>query len=310
MVVIVMGSDIVVFLLLLNCLFSGLTTRHVFTVAASTCKPQFPVDSARRSAQAAAANGVGLQVLVTSYTFTCSGIISSVTIGADESQGDDGFIFQIWRPENDGTFSLNISINTTGITRRSGEKLSFNTSVPVQNRDTIGYRLELTERPIIFLLDTSNASRDVEIYRGSTDDAHCRIAPCDGNIFTLMRGLAPLINIELDEEGEGTEENRPELECIPVPQVMSCDSSNTPPSSSASSSSLPYSTTTPSEPTAVSDEEESGGPFQDLTMETLIVLSIGLLLFIVLVVLVIVLVACVFHKRKPTQFRFKSPPTG
>ena len=48
----------------------------------------------------------------------------------------------------------------------------------------------------------------------------------------------------------------------------------------------------------------------NLTKETVIVLSIGVVLFIVLVVLVVVLVACIFHKRKPAQFRFKTPPAG
>ena len=66
------------------------------------------------------------------------------------------------------------------------------------------------------------------------------------------------------------------------------------------------------DPTATQGEQEESDTLLNLnlTKETVIVLGIGVLLFIVLLVLVVVLVACIFHRRKPVQFRFKTPPAG
>ena len=150
---------------------------------------------------AQAADGVGLQVLVPSYTFTCSGVITRITIRADVNRGDDGFVFQIWRPESDGTYNLSHSVDTSGSTLRIDSDLIFNTSIPVLNGDTIGYRLEPVsegEEEMHFILDSSDASGGVEIYRRQTADTVCQLSPCDGN-YTMIVGMAPFISVDFGE---------------------------------------------------------------------------------------------------------------
>ena len=128
------------------------------------------------------------------------------------------------------------------------------------------------------------------------------------------------------EEREVTDEGEEEPSCTRA-EVTPCETSDSPPSISAtpsSSSSSPsptpteqdIPTTSSTSPTTPPPEEEGDGEESDalvnlnLTKETVIVMGIGVFLFIVLVVLVVVLVACIFHKRKPSQFRFKAPPPG
>ena len=138
-----------------------------------------------------------------SYAFSCRGVVTSVSITADSLQGDDGFVFQIWRPVRDGTYSLIRSVDTSGSTQRTGNQLIFNTSILVQSRDTIGYRLEPVSQgnPLHFFLDNSNASREVEILTRDTPEVPCRLSPC-GDLYSMRIGLAPFINVEFIDDGE------------------------------------------------------------------------------------------------------------
>ena len=164
--------------------------------AAAGCSPEVPEDSPVLSAQAA--GNEGLQVLAPSYTFTCSGLVTGVTIKADT--GDDGFVFQVWRPQDDGTYTLIRSIDTSGSTERDGNELIFSTSISVLSGDTIGYRLEpATEgEDMHFLLDISNASREVEILTRETSEIPCHLSPCD-DLYTTRTGFAPFISVQFGE---------------------------------------------------------------------------------------------------------------
>ena len=161
--------------------------------AAAGCSPEFPENSLKVGAQAA--GDEGLQVLAPSYTFTCSGLVTEVTIRAD--RGDDGFVFQIWRPQDDGTYTLIRSIDTSGSTERNGNELTFSTSISVLSGDTVGYRLEpATEgEDMQFVLDMSNASREVEILTRETSEIPCQLSPCD-DLYTTRTGFAPFISVQ------------------------------------------------------------------------------------------------------------------
>lgn len=168
-----------------------------FAVAAG-CSPEFPENSLKVGAQAA--GNEGLQVLAPSYTFTCSGLVTGGTIRAGDTGGDDGFVFQIWRPQDDGTYTLIQSIDTTGSTERDGNELTFTTSISVLTGDTVGYRLEpATEgEDMHFFLDMSNASREVEILTRETSEIPCHLSPCD-DLYTTRTGFAPFISVEFGE---------------------------------------------------------------------------------------------------------------
>jgi hypothetical protein len=267
----------------------------------AACSPVFPPEESGVTG-AQAAGGQGLQVLVPSYNFSCGGVVTRLRIRADSDRGgDDGFVFQIWRPRGDGTYGLRQSVDTSGSTQREGNFLTFNTSIPVLNGDTIGYRLQPvpTGEQMHFLLESSNASRNVTILTRMTPDLACRISPCD-DLFTMRPGFSPFITVDF-EPGDTADsgEEGGEMECQPV-EVTPCTASDPPSSISRTPSSDP------------SGGEGEGDTLinLNLTKETVIVLAIGAVLFLVLVVLVVVLVACVFHRRRPRQFRFKSPPTG
>ena len=168
-------------------------------VAAAGCSPAFPEESTIRSAQAASTEG--LQVFVPSYAFTCNGLITSVLIGADGNMGgDDGFVFQIWRPTSDGTFALIRSIDTSGSTQRiSMNKLNFTASIPVLSGDTIGYRLQpVAQGDEMHFLLNGNASQGVKILTRSTSEVVCQLSPCD-SLYTTRTGSAPLISVEFGE---------------------------------------------------------------------------------------------------------------
>ena len=165
--------------------------------AADGCSPEFPEDSTRRGAQAAGIEG--MQVLVPSYAFSCNGRITSVLIGADGSMGGDGFVFQIWRPQNDGTYTLVWSVDTSGATQRIGDTLNFTTSVPVLSGDAIGYRLQPVEGiEMHFLTDNSEDSQRVEILTRSTSEVVCQLSPCD-SLYTARNGSAPFLSVEFGE---------------------------------------------------------------------------------------------------------------
>ena len=166
--------------------------------AATGCSPEYPEYSPVRSAQAA--GNEGLQVLAPSYTFTCSGLVTGATIRADSSNGDDGFVFQIWRPQDDGTYTLIRSIDTSGSTERDGNELTFSTSISVLSGDTIGYRLEPVSQgeDMHFFLDMSNASREVEILTRETSEIPCQLSPCD-DLYTTLTGFAPFISVQFGE---------------------------------------------------------------------------------------------------------------
>ena len=149
---------------------------------------------------AQAAGEMGLQVLAPSNAFSCDGVVTGVSIRADSGRGDEGFVFQIWRPGDDGTFSLTRSLDSSGSTQRAGEKLMFNTSIPVRSGDVIGYWLKpvMQGEQLHFILDNSNASEGVEIYWRDTAEVPCQISPCDGS-YTLRVGFAPFISVEFGE---------------------------------------------------------------------------------------------------------------
>ena len=135
-----------------------------------------------------------------SYAFTCNGLITNVLIGADGSGGDDGFVFQIWRPTSDGTFALIRSIDTSGSTQRiSMNKLNFTASIPVLSGDTIGYRLQpVAQGDEMHFLLNGNASQGVKILTRSTSEVVCQLSPCD-SLYTTRTGSAPLISVEFGE---------------------------------------------------------------------------------------------------------------
>ena len=160
------------------------------------CVSDVPAITLARLGQAA--QGQGLQVLVPSYNFSCSGLITSVTIGAASDSGDGGFVFQIWRPQGDGICNLQHSVNVSQSTR-VGDQLSFNTSIPVLPGDLIGYRLEPVGggNEIAFLLDRSNASQNVVIHKRTSSDRVCRFSQCDSSgDQKLEYGFAPHISIQ------------------------------------------------------------------------------------------------------------------
>ena len=162
------------------------------------CVSDVPAITLARLGQAA--QGRGMQVLVPSYNFSCSGLITGVTIGADARSGDGGFVFQIWRPQGDGICNLQHSVNVSQSIQiqRVGDQLSFNTSIPVLPGDLIGYRLEPVGggNEITFLLDKSNAS-NIVIHRRTSSDRVCRFSQCDSSgDQKLEYGFAPHISIQ------------------------------------------------------------------------------------------------------------------
>lgn len=154
-----------------------------------------PAITALRRGQAA--QGTGLQVIVPSYNFSCNGVITSVTIGATNS--DTGFIFQIWQPQQNGICHLQHSVNTSRLVQRIGDQLTFNVTLPVMAGDLIGYRLEpnVSGSEMTFLLDVSNASRNVVTHRHVAPEPVCQLSLCGDQ--TTEYGSAPQISVQFGE---------------------------------------------------------------------------------------------------------------
>ena len=97
--------------------------------------------------------------------------------------------------QND-TYSLRQSVNVSG--RRDRDKILFNSSILVQTGDIIGYRLEPVADKIHFLLDMSNTSENVVIYRRDSPDVMYQFSLNDSN-NPPMAGFAPYISVQFGE---------------------------------------------------------------------------------------------------------------
>ena len=162
----------------------------------AACTPDFPDQSSVTSAQAAGATGI--QVVVPSYNFTCDGVITSVDFRVSSDSGNDSFVFQVWRLRRDGLYHLMYSVDTSGATQRDGNVLTYSgASIPVQEGDTIGYRLEpVTESPQLqLILDHSRDDAVLHFIRNST--VPCQFSVCDTGQSTI--NAAPFISVEFGE---------------------------------------------------------------------------------------------------------------
>ena len=157
------------------------------------CTPNFPNFPGVQSAPAT--GNSGLLAIIPSYNFSCNGTITRVSVRASGNT-TGGVAILIWRPQGDGTYSLQDNVELTE--RSEDYEVFFNGSIPVLNGDTIGYRLQgLAEgEDMLFLLDRSNTSRDVTIFSRSTADLPCQVSLCDPNSFdNNQTGIAPFISM-------------------------------------------------------------------------------------------------------------------
>ena len=169
----------------------------IIFIGLENCTPNFPISPAVTSAPAT--GNSGLLAIVPSYNFSCNGTITKVSVRAS-GNATGGVSILIWRPQGDGTYSLQDSVELTE--RSAGFEVFFNGSIPVLNGDTIGYRLQGSAEgeDMRFVLDNSNTSRDVTIISRKTADLPCQVSLCDPNSFNdTQTGLAPIISMDFSK---------------------------------------------------------------------------------------------------------------
>ena len=129
-------------------------------------------------------------------------MINSVTFYADVNYGVAGFVIQTWRPQLNGTYSLQQSMDIPQSAHRDNVAVFFNTSIPVLNGDTIGYQLKTVanmSQQVHLYLDATNMSSEVVVYQRMGQVALCEASLCDSGVLEEMKGFAPFISVEFGE---------------------------------------------------------------------------------------------------------------
>lgn len=111
--------------------------------------------------------------------------------------GLGGFLFQTWRPQPNGTFSLVQTMEIPRSATRNGTLVTFTSSLPVMSGDVVGYQLRSNvEDQIQFRFDSLASS--VRAYYRQAEETMCQISLCDTTGLTLLPGT-PLISVQFSE---------------------------------------------------------------------------------------------------------------
>lgn len=139
---------------------------------------------------------MGIQAILPDYTFSCSGIITRISIRVNAWDGLKRFLFQTWRPQPNGTFSLQHSMEIPSSAIRNGTLVTFLSNLSVMSGDAVGYQLKSDVQylsAIQFFFDSTATT--VRPYYRSTEKTMCHISLCDTADLIRLFG-APFISLE------------------------------------------------------------------------------------------------------------------